>query len=159
MGDTGATGFQGFTGPTGPNGEPLDVLAMFPSAATGPVEPPHIATIDELMASLEAVVSKENQDKYALSILSNQSRETLRAPLFQWAAAGFPLAYIVYSLTIVPPPICSDGVTRDTYNYINYCLGISLSELFETLQSKVVGMTFSYSILDGNTLCVHVTKN
>jgi hypothetical protein len=150
MGDTGPTGSIDFA--------VLGVTHLAPSGATGTVEAPHITTIDELMTSLAAAVSKETEDKAILSVLVNAPRETLRGPLFQWAAAGFPFLYVLKSFTIVPPPICSDGVTRDTYQYINYCLGVNLSDLMVTLQSKAVGMTFTYSIVDFNTFQLHVGK-
>jgi hypothetical protein len=150
MGDTGPTGSIDFAA--------LGIMHLAPSPESVVVEAPRIATIDELTASLEAVVAKENQDKAILSVLIKAPRETLRGALFQWAAAGFPLSYIVKSFTIVPPPTCSDGVTRDIYQYINYCLGVDLGDLMVTLQSKAIGIAFNYSIVDFNVLNLHVGK-
>jgi hypothetical protein len=132
-------------------------MSLFPSAQSGLVEPPHIATLDELMASHAAVVAKENADKQTLSVLKTNLRDTFRPSLFQWAAIEFPDIYIVKTFTIVPPPVCSDGVTRDVFGYLNYCLGMSLGDLISQIQSKVEGIQFSHSIL-GNTLRLHVSK-
>ena len=148
----------GLTGPTGPMGPMFPDMSLFPSAATGTVEPPHIATLEELMASHGAVVTKEAADKQTLSVLKTNLRDTLRPSLFQWAAVGFPNIYVVQTFTIVPPPVCSDGVTRDTFGYVNYCLGIGLADLITEIQSKVVGIQFSHSIL-GNTLRLHVSTS
>ena len=73
---TGPTG----TSPTdtGPTGINPAILAMFPSAGTGTVEPPHIATIDELIASREATILQENTDRDSLAPLLNPSREIFR---------------------------------------------------------------------------------
>jgi len=147
----------GFTGPTGPIAPIGPDMSLFPSAATGLVEPPHIATLDELMASHGAVVTKELADKRTLSVLKTNLRETLRPSLFQWACVGFPEIYIVQTFTIVPPPICSDGVARDMFTYLGYCLEMGLGDLISQIQSKVEGMQFSHSIL-GNTLRLHVSK-
>jgi hypothetical protein len=134
------------------------VLAMFPSAATGPIEPPHIATIEELMASYGAIVNKETTDKQTVSVLLNETRDTLRVPLFQWAAAGFPGIWVVQSFTLDPPSICSDGVLRELSDYFDYCLGKPLGDALADIQSKLTGITLSISFL-GNTLRLHVTRN
>jgi peptidoglycan hydrolase-like protein with peptidoglycan-binding domain len=157
MGDTGPTGFQGFQGPTASPEYILGIMGMFPSAATGIVEPPHIATLDELMASHAAVVTKEAEDKQTMSDLITRPRDILRPSLFEWAAAGLPDGYIIQSFTLVPPTVCSDGVTRDAFTYINYCLGMNVSDVISKIESKVIGVKFSYSI-NGNTLRIHVNK-
>ncbi len=169
-GDTGPTAMNmnlnltpGITGPTSMTivntVEPSNpIMDMFPSAATGPVEAPHIATIEELMASYGAIVNKETADKKTVSALLNENRESMRVPLFQWAAAGFPGIWIVQSFTIDPPSICSDGVSRELSEYFDYCLGKPLADALVDIQSKLTGITLSISF-QGNTLRLHVTKN
>jgi hypothetical protein len=130
---------------------------MFPSAATGPVEPPHIATLEELMASHGATVNKEAVDRATLAPLLNESRDSLRAPLFQWASAGFPDIWILKSFTLEVPPTCSDGISRNIYEYFEYCLGTTMADLIATIQSKLTGIQLSYSF-QGNTLRLHVSK-
>ena len=141
-------------GPTGP--DPA-VLALFPNAATGPVEPPHIATLEELMASHSAVIAKEQRDKELLSSLLSPSREEFRSQLFQWAAAGFPDLYIIQSYPITPPEICSDGVTREIGKYIEYCIDGNLGDVISSMKALMVGIQPSWS-MSGNTLRIHVTK-
>lgn len=130
---------------------------MFPTAATGTVEDPNIASMDELMASLGAIVTKETADKHTVSALLHQTRETLRAPLFQWAAIGFPDIWVIRSFTIDPPPICSDGESRVLLSYFDYCLGKPLSEAIDEIQSKLTGIKLSMSF-QGNTLRLHVSR-
>ena len=141
-------------GPTGP--DPA-VLALFPNAATGPVEPPHIATLEELMASHSAVIAKEQKDKELLNSLLSPSREEFRSQLFQWAAAGFPDLYIIQSYPITPPEICSDGVTREIGKYIEYCIEMNLGQVIDGMKALMVGIQPSWSVL-GNTLRIHVSK-
>lgn len=141
-------------GPTGPS---YEVLALFPSAATGPVEPPSIATIDELMGSYSATVAKEAVDKQSLSSLVNPTRDAFRPQLFQWASVGFPDLYIVQSISVTPPAICTDGVTREIGQYVEYCSGKNLGEVIEGLKALMTGIQPSWS-MNGNTLRIHVTK-
>jgi len=152
---TGPTG----TSPTdtGPTGINPAILAMFPSAGTGAVEPPHIATIDELIASREATILQENTDRDSLAPLLNPSREIFRPQLFQWAAAGFPGGYVVKTMALNPPSICSDGVTRDLFAYTWYLLGTEIGDLIATINSMMTGIAVSFSF-SGNSLLLHVNK-
>jgi hypothetical protein len=130
---------------------------MFPSAATGPVDPPHIATLEELMASYGAIVNKEAADRAILAPLLNESRETLRVPLFQWASAGFPDIWVLQTFTLEVPQTCSDGISRNIYEYFEYCLGTNMGEVIATIQTKLTGIQISYSF-QSSTLRLHVSK-
>ena len=161
-----ATGPTGMTGiaypmsnaPTGYQGPSPAVLMMFPSAATGPVETPNIATLEELMASHGVTVAQETADKLTLKPLVTPGRDSLRPQLFQWAGAGFPDAYIVQSFSITPPAICADGVTREIGKYIEYCLGSHMGEVIEGMKTLMPGIQPSWS-MSGNTLRIHVSRS
>ena len=141
----------------GPTGVDPSILALFPNAATGPVEPPHIATLEELMASHSAVLAKEQADAQTLKSLTSPSREEFRAQLFQWAASGFPDLYIIQTYLITPPEICSDGVTREIGKYIEYCIDMNLGDVIDGMKVLMVGIQPSWS-MNGNILRIHVTK-
>jgi hypothetical protein len=132
------------------------VLSLFPSA-TGPVETPYIATLDELMASHEAVITQEQTDITNLQALKNPSREGFRSKLFQWASLGFPDLYIVQSININPPNICSDGVTRNLGKYIEYCLGTDMGTVIQGIAALMTGINPTWST-DGNCVRIHVTR-
>ena len=119
--------------------------------------PPPIATLEELLASQEAAVHKEADDRSLLTPLLTDPRGALRLPLFQWAAANFSNAYVLLSYDLTPPAVCSDGVIRNAYDYTEWCLGCSMADLISTLQSRVTGMVLSYSFA-GTTFRVHVTR-
>ena len=165
-GPTGLQGTQGYVDPlqqfmplinVDPTAPSAAVMAMFPSAATGPVEPPHIATLEELMASHSATIAKEAADTEALSSLVSPNRDALRPQLFQWATAGFPDLYVVQSFTITPPAICADGVAREIGKYIEYCIEMNLGQVIDGMKALMVGIQPSWSVL-GNTLRIHVSK-
>ena len=143
------------TGPTGPSQE---ILNLFPSASTGPVEPPNIATLDELLLSYESTLLNESTDRSALSVLTNPSRESFRPQLFQWAALGFPNSYIIQSIRINPPTICSDGVTRNVGKYVEYCIGTDLGTVVQSLASLMTGIQPTWSTTE-NTVRIHVTRS
>jgi len=142
------------TGPTGT--DPL-ILALFPTAEVGNVEPPHIATMEELLASRDAVVLQEAADRITFAPLLNPTRDQYRPQLFQWAAAGFPDLYIVQIFAIKPPAICADGVTRDIAKYSEYCVGIHLGDVILRMKELMVGIQPSWSV-SGDILRIHVSK-
>ena len=127
----------------------------YPDTSTEPPAP--IATLEELLASQEAAVHKEADDKSALAPLLTDPRGAFRVPLFQWAAANFPNAYVLASYDLTPPTVCSDGVIRNAYDYTEWCLGCSMADLIASLQSRVTGMLLSYSFA-GTTFRIHVTR-
>jgi len=160
-GPTGATGPNEQveqTGPTGSFGPSGPDLSMFPTATTGPVEPPSIATLDELMQSHSVVVAKEAADRASLAGLLNPTREQYRPQLFQWAGLGFPPIFVVQVFEVTPPTYCSDGVARDATSYLNYLLiPSSLDSVLDTIRSLMPGISVSFSFL-GNMLRIHVSK-
>jgi hypothetical protein len=141
-------------GPTGPS---PSVMAMFPNAATGPVEAPTIVTMEELLASHEAVVAQEAADTVTLTRLSAPTRDGYRTHLFHWAALGFPDLYIIQSVSVTPPSICADGVTREIGKYAEYLMGKDLGAVVTSLSELMTGIRPSWSV-SGNTLRIHVTK-
>jgi hypothetical protein len=153
---TGPTGIEmEATGPTGPTG--IDIMTLFPNAQTGTVEPPHIATIEELMASHGVIVQKEANDRTSLNTLVNPMREQYRPHLFQWAAAGFPGIYVIQSFSVTPPDLCADGVRRDVNAYINYLTGTDMGVIVANIQALVTGIVVSFSF-EGNSVRIHVSK-
>ena len=144
--------------PTGPTGPSQEILGLFPSAYTGPVEPPTIATLDELLLSYESTLVQETSDKLALSILKNPSRDAFRPQLFQWAGLGFPAIFVVQVFDVSPPTYCSDGISRNSVEYVNYLIiPNTLDSVLETIRSLMPGISVSFSFL-GNTLRIHVSK-
>ena len=143
--------------PTYPINPALNPRVMFPSR-TGPSQnPQYIATISELLSSYEATKLQESKDKTALSVLLTENGNSLRSPLFQWAALGFPDIYILQSFTVTPPSVCSDGVTRTMIEYIEYLLETNLTTLITGLQSRLMGIQVSFSIL-GQAFRIHVSR-
>jgi len=124
---------------------------------TGPTEPPTIVTMEELLASHAAVVAQEAADTVTLTCLSAPTREGYRTHLFQWAALGFPDLYIIQSVSVTPPSICADGVTREIGKYAEYRMGKDLGAVVTSLSELMTGIRPSWSV-SGNTLRIHVTR-
>ena len=119
--------------------------------------PTYIITLDELVSSQEVLRQKEIDDKAFIDTIDNPNPIDLRAKLYQWAVQKFPEAFPVFSVTINPPQVCSDGVTRGLYDYIQFCSGMSIADKLLSLQSKMQGIQVLNSF-SGNTITIHVSK-
>lgn len=141
-GSTGATGGieQGGIGPTG---EP---------------SPPPTISLSDITNAVEVVTTKEAQDKATLESIGTLSFESLRASLIQWAVAGYPNAYTVHQISISPPGICSDGVTRSLADYITFCSGKTIHEHVAVLQARMTDITVSFAYT-GSSILIVVSKS
>lgn len=117
-----------------------------------------IATLDELLSSHAAVVAKETADTATLQQLISVNRDALRTNLFSWASNGFPNIYIVLSIQLTLPSVCSDGVTRNCYEYIEWLTSKKIPDMIAGIQNGLTGIEASYSIL-GSTFRVHVSRS
>lgn len=138
---------SGSIGPTGP------------TAPTAPISPitTHIASLDELLSSHTALVAKEVDDTATLQQLVSVNRDSLRTTLFAWASNGFPNIYIVLSIPLTLSPICSDGVTRNCYEYIEWLTNLTIPDMVAGFQSRLTDIEASYSIV-GSTFRLHVSR-
>jgi hypothetical protein len=122
-----------------------------------PPEPSYIMTLEQLVASQEALVSKESADRALVANFVNPDSAAVRTRLLQWASAGFPNIFVLLSIDLTPPSVCLDGTARSGFQYIEYLTGTSLSDHVRALELKLPGMSLSYST-PRNTICIHVTK-
>lgn len=148
-------GVQGAQGAQGAQG-------INPMSASGFIPPPppptvHIATLDELLSSHSALVAKEEADTATLAQVVSVNRDTLRTTLFSWASNGFPNIYVVMSIPLNLSPVCSDGVARNCYDYIEWLTSITIPDIVSGIQSRLTDIEASYSIV-GTTFRIHVSR-
>ncbi len=150
-------------GPTGPTEEQTQVQETGSSGPPAPEEqvpqgPSYLISIDELLGEQIIIEQRETRDRAELAKIANPPDVTqLRNTLLQWAKQGFPYAFPLFSVTLNPPLVCSDGVTRTLYPYIEYLMGESIVDLMAELEAKLQGIKLlnSYS---GTIITIHVFK-
>lgn len=131
---------------------------------TEPVEqmfipvPPSTVSIDDILGEHDVIVQKEVNDRAELVKIGEKTPDELRPALIAWAKEGCPAAHKLFAVSASPPAVCSDGVTREFFPYVEYVLGAPVHAYMVQLQSKLMGMTLSYSI-DTSQIAIHVTKN
>lgn len=122
-----------------------------------PPPPPPPITIDDLLNSIQVLQQKETADKAILESIGNMPLDILKTKLVSWALAGFPNAYEIHTVIIIPPNSCSDGVTRNLTDYILFCSGKSISEHVTILQQKVTDISVSFANM-GSYISIVVSR-
>jgi hypothetical protein len=114
-----------------------------------------LLTIDDILGTI--LIQKEASDRTIIQSIGNMTDEELREKLISWAKLGFPNNFELKRIGIVPPKKCTDGVTRNLTEYIQYCSGKSIQEHVDLLQSRVTGMTIS-CVDSFGCFCVRISK-
>jgi len=121
-----------------------------------------LVDIDELTQNIEVLraIEKGNRD----TLLSFDS-VMFKKNMASWAAKGFPDTAAVYNFTLQKPSmqgslyLCSDGDDRLLWEYIEYLIGIPISDYISKFQVQVNGIILTYSIReDPLVLTLHAAK-
>lgn len=148
-------------GPTGTIDEQPIIEDTGNSGAPPPDEPQgssYLISINELLNEQSIIQQREYQDRMELGKIENPPNVAqLRQILLQWAKQGFPYSFPLFSITLSSLSVCSDGVVRTLYPYIEYVMGESITSLMAKLEAKLQGIKLlnSYS---GTTITIHVYK-
>ena len=119
--------------------------------------------IFDIINSHNVFVQIEQQNKTNLNSLDFSLFKT---SLYKWAALNYPDSFLAYSFPVATPPIasglysCSDGNPKNIWDYIPYCLGMSIQDWITGYQAKVNGITLSFSVnADPYVINIHVTRS
>jgi hypothetical protein len=135
----------------------FDVSYLAPPIPPTPTAPVPFS-IDELINSQQVIITKENADRALAVAFANTSIDSIKPILYKWASSGFPGLYCVSTLTLNPPPICSDSITRSLVDYYTYLINMTITEWLASMNAKTSGMRFTFSH-DGQThINLHITR-
>ena len=119
-------------------------------------------SIYEIINSHNTLLETETQNK---SIFNSLDFTLFKTNLYKWAAQGYPDSFHAYSFPVNTPTLqdglylCSDGNPKSIWDYIPFCMNMSISDWLSTYQSRVNGITLSFSVnANPYVLNIHVTK-
>ena len=135
--------------------EPVSEPVPEPVVDSGPT---YIVSMDELVSLHSAVVAKEAADASALRSVFQPDPASLKARLVDWAAAGFPPTFTLFSAQIFPPSACSDNARRDLMPYIEFLLGSGAEDQVKILEEQVLGINLSFNVVQLNVVCLTVIR-
>jgi len=120
---------------------------------------PVTVSIADIMNDHSVVVQRESESNALLtSQLLSVAAPSFIPALLQWASLGYPPIFPILRIQVDVPEICADGVSRQTQQFVEYNLGMPLSEIVASISTKLLGMDVSYSC-SYRTLSIHVSKS
>jgi hypothetical protein len=144
--ETGPTGTTGETGPTGTTGEtgPTGTITLLDISSNEPPAPP-VIRLDDILADQNLFLQQEARDREKFNVLASPDLGDIRAKLVAWASRGFQTPCDLVVIDITAPNICSDGVQRTFFDYIQFVSGKSIGEHMATLQPILPDFQVAYS--------------
>jgi len=142
-------------------GSIMDVSGMDISGGdyTFQIEPPAptVLRLDDLLSHSTILLQKEAADAAALAAIGNPDMNAMRDRLVAWAVTGFAGSVRVCEVSIVPPPQCSDGVSRDLADYIQFVSGKTIYEHLGLLGEKLPDFRVAFVYM-GSSIHFTVSK-
>jgi hypothetical protein len=101
-------------------------------------------SIQNIMSSNKALVYQEEKCK---KVLLSLDLSVLQNNLYVWGSKGFPDSYVVYTFNLdISDYTSSDGITRNSSEYIDFVLGNPIKVLIDSYQSNLKSIRIDYSI-------------
>jgi hypothetical protein len=126
---------------TGPTGD-TEIIPIF-SLTGGTPEPPRIL-LSDLLSDVSVLQQQESADRVAFSVLNAPNLSEIRTKMTAWVAGGMQGPCDLVRITMTPPNVCSDGVSRNFFDYIVFVSGKSLAEHIQTFQSILPDFEVGY---------------
>lgn len=116
-----------------------------------------IISLADILNSAQVVLQKEANDKILLESIGTASLSDITSKLIVWATSGFPNAYPLFDIAIAPPAVCSDGVSRNLSDYIQFCSGKTINQHVQLLQDRMSDIIVSFANM-GTSIAIVVSK-
>lgn len=97
----------------------------------------------------EELQLKEQTDASHISNLFAVDSDSFRDKVVEWSLLGYPDSYVVATYEFGVPKVCSDGVSRNPADYINFCLGHDIFDDVKDTNKKLKGMVIGFRVLVG----------
>lgn len=117
------------------------------------VEPPfEVIRLDDILGVVDVQKRREDEDATRLQQIASPNLVDIRNRLVQWGTGGFVGSCVLFSITIVAPERCSDGVVRTLAEYIQFVSGKTIYEHLELLRLRLPDFVVSFVYLAGGVI-------
>lgn len=117
----------------------------------GTPSPPDIVRLDDILSDIDFLRRKEAEDKVLIESIATLSTSHIREKAKAWALSGFPPSFPLYQITLSIPRKCSDGISRNLAEYIEFLTSEDLYQHLDKLKEKVSGFTINFAVM-GTTI-------
>jgi hypothetical protein len=134
---------SGTTGTTGATGD-TETITLADVSGGEPPAPP-VIRLDDILADQTLYLQQEARDRDKFARLLSPNLNDIRTKLVGFAAKQFQPPCDLFVIDITAPNICSDGVQRTFFDYIQFVSGKSITEHLATLQPILPDFQVAYS--------------
>jgi hypothetical protein len=132
--------------------------ADYPGSSVPSPDPvPDVLTMDDIMNDHGVILAKEQADRSLIESIGTTSVLSLKPKFVEWYSKGCPPCYPIFSITVVPPAQCSDGVSRSMQEYVEFCTGQPIPYHVSLFQAKLPDIQVSFANFNGS-IAVVVSK-
>ncbi len=107
---------------------------IYLSDLSGGTPPPPRILLTEILSNLAVLQQQEASDRAAFAFSATPNLEDIRNKLTAWIAGGKQGLCDLARVSMTPPNVCSDGVSRNFFDYIQFVSGKTLAEHVHVLQ-------------------------
>jgi hypothetical protein len=111
---------------------------------SGGTPPPPQILLTELLDQVSVLQQQEASDRTLLAALSVPALADIRAKMTTWVAGGLQGSCDLVRIGLAPPNVCSDGVSRNLYEYIVFLSGKTLVEHLRAFQDLLPEFEVGY---------------
>lgn len=114
------------------------------SDLSGGTPPPPRILLSDLLGQVSVLQQQESSDRTTLAGCATPDLGDIRTKMTTWVAGGLQGSCDLVRVTLTPPNVCSDGVSRTIYDYILFLTGKTLVEHLKTFQDLLPEFEVGY---------------
>lgn len=114
-----------------------------------PPPEPFVIRLSDIVTQQTSALQQEEDDRAKLSSLINPDWNDIRGKLVAWAGRRFALPCDFMTFQLSPPNPCSDGVSRDVFQYIQFLTGKTINDHVVALQAVLPDFVTVFLFQDG----------
>jgi hypothetical protein len=118
--------------------------SIFLSDLSGGTPPPPRILLSDLMGQLSVLQQQEANDRSALAALTTPNLEDIRNKMIPWIAGNMNGLCDLVRVAVTPPNVCSDGVSRNFFDYLVFLSGKTIVEHLKVYQDLLPEFEVGY---------------
>jgi hypothetical protein len=129
------------------------------SVSSGTPEPPKILLTD-LLTDLSVLQQQEAADRASFLAVTSPDLQGMRTKLIAWLANGKQGNCTLIRIPFAVPNVCSDGVARNFFEYVEFVSGKTLVTHLQSIQAILPDFEVGYQCSRTDLLfCVTTVKS
>jgi hypothetical protein len=129
------------------------------SVSSGIAEPPRILLTD-LLTEVSVLQQQEAADRASFLAVTSPDLQGMRTKLISWLASGRQGNCVLIRIPFAVPNVCSDGVARNFFEYVEFVSGKTLVAHLQSIQDILPDFEVGYQCSRTDLLfCVTTVKS